>query len=143
VPTHIDFYVLNRSGSDPLRFVCRLTETAYNAGHRIYIDTVDTEQAQTLDALLWTFSDTSFVPHRCTAAVSQGPEAVVIGHGCPADDSADVLLTLQADAPEYFTRFKRVAEFVHGDPQQRSSARQRYRFYQDHGVRIKTHQIDE
>ena len=143
MPTHIDFYVLKRSGSDSLRFACRLTEKAYNAGHRIYIDTVDTEQAQYLDELLWTFSDTSFVPHRRIAAAGQGPEPVAIGHGCPPDDSADVLLTLQPDAPEYFTRFGRVLEFVHGDPQQQSSARQRYRFYQGRGVRIETHQIDE
>lgn len=143
VPTHIDFYVLKQPRSDALRFACRLTEKAFTSGHRVYIDAIDTEQARQLDELLWTFSDISFVPHgRCAAGrLTSEAEPVSIGDGCPPDELTDVLLTLRPDAPEYFSRFERVLEIVPGDPEGRARARQRYRFYQDHGVRVETHHV--
>lgn len=127
-----------------MRFACRLAEKAFKAGHRVYIDAIDAQQAQHLDDLLWTFSDTSFVPHRCADAGDRDrtPDPVSIGHGCPPAGMADVLLTLRPDAPEYFSRFERVLEVVDGDAAERTSARQRYRFYQDQGVRPVTHQIN-
>ena len=61
----VDFYVqAAEAPKGHLTLACRVTEKAYQAGHRIYLRCEDAQQANELDELLWTFSQSSFVPHQ-------------------------------------------------------------------------------
>jgi DNA polymerase IIIc chi subunit len=60
---------------------CRLIEKLYLAGERVVVWFADEGKAAIFDTYLWTFSDTSFVPHKVAlegAKVSE-PVALVIG----------------------------------------------------------------
>ena len=62
---NVDFYVLNSLAKEgAYRFLCRLVDKAYPLQKQIYIHTSSHEEAQRIDELLWTFRDTSFIPHQ-------------------------------------------------------------------------------
>ena len=142
--TRVDFY-LAQTGKrkQMLNTACRLAEKASRQGHHIFIHTDDETQAQQVDELLWTFRQTSFVPHSLAAAgtVPSKTDKVVIGHDHDPEFKHDVMINLSSSIPDFFSRFERVAEIVSGDENQRNEARERFKFYRDRGYELNTHNI--
>ena len=66
---------------------------------------------------------------------------VIIGHGEPPDTCHDVLVSLVTDVPPFFSRFERVLEVVDNTEDNRTQARERYRFYRDRGYQLETHEL--
>ncbi len=140
--TRVDFYLLDHAtegGRDAA--VCKLTHKAFRLGHRIYILTGDHDSAQRLDRLLWTFSAGSFIPHGLSARPADADLPVLIGHDEPPPAYEDVLISLAPQVPECFSRFQRVAEVVHGGDDEKTLARERFRFYRDRGYALHTHNL--
>jgi len=140
--TRIDFYITQDvQNAARQALACRIAEKAYKLGHQIYIHTESAEQTQLMDDLLWTFHDGSFVPHQPAGSHSENPVPVLIGHHKEIDHEADVLINLAQDIPGFFSRFERVAELVNEDPEHKTRARDRYKFYRDRGYELKTHKL--
>ena len=140
--TRIDFYLL--PVSEPhgkLSFACRLAEKAWQSGHQVYVHSSDAAEAGAIDALLWSFRDTSFVPHRLLDAANGEPAPVEVGSGEAAADHHDVMINLSAAVPPLFSRFERVAEIVLNDPQALAASRQRWSFYKDRGYQLHHHDM--
>jgi DNA polymerase-3 subunit chi len=140
--TRIDFYVLeSTSPSDRLKFVCRLCEKAYQAGHRIFLLTNSVSQSIELDKLLWTFKDDAFLPHSILGD-SQPPAApIMIGAELPAADMDDLLINLGTAVPAAAGRFKRIAEVIDASENIRQAGRQRFSQYRAQGFEPETHKI--
>jgi DNA polymerase-3 subunit chi len=140
--TRVDFYLLP-DGADAARdiAVCRLTQKAFGLGHRVYILTGDSEQAGRLDRLLWTFHPGSFIPHALTTEGTDPQPPVLLGTNEPHEAQQDVLISLAAEVPEWFSRFQRVAEIVGPSDDEKLRARTRYRFYRDRGYALQTHNL--
>jgi DNA polymerase-3 subunit chi len=140
--TRVDFYLLNDAAAGKPLLACRLADKAYRLGHRSYILANDAGEAQTLDELLWTFAAGSFVPHGLypAKAAVENP-AVLIGHGPPPEDSHELLINLGPPAADFFNRFERVAEIVGASEPEKAAARERFRFYREHGCTLETHSI--
>ncbi|WP_372521577.1 DNA polymerase III subunit chi [Sulfuricaulis sp.] len=141
--TRVDFYLLDRAtegGKDAA--VCKLAHKAFRLGHRIYILTHDHEGAQRLDRLLWTFSAGSFIPHGLGARQADVDLPVLIGRDEPPAAHEDVLIQLLPQVPEFFSRFQRVAEVVDGSDDEKTLARERFRFYRDRGYALQTHKLE-
>jgi DNA polymerase-3 subunit chi len=141
--TRVDFYVID----DPNRrrhgvLVCRLAEKAWREGHSVHIRCADAENVSYIDDLLWTYKDTSFLPHAATDAADADTVPVTLGHGDSTPRIPDVLINLGDDVPDCFSRFERVMETTGVDPGARAAARERYRYYQDRGYALKTHKLD-
>lgn len=140
--TRIDFYILEDEDSDARwRFACRLTEKAWQQGHRVYLHVDTPEQAARLDDLLWTFRGGSFIPHTSGLTCDDPEVRVHVGYGNDPLDHTDVLVNLSVEVPPFFSRFERVAEVIDGDEQQRQQGRARYRFYRDRGYALESHTI--
>lgn len=140
--TRIDFYILKDVAADtPPLFACRLAEKAMRQGHQVFINTGSARQLQQLDDLLWSFRPGSFLPHAVYAGAETAAVPVLLGHATEPAGCSDVLVNLAADVPPFFGRFNRVAELVAGEDAQRHAARQRYRYYQDRGYTLKTHNL--
>jgi DNA polymerase-3 subunit chi len=137
----IDFYVLPGSEDQArLVFACRLVEKAYLQDCRVYVHAATAAEAETLDELLWTFADRSFVPHElATGAERPGNSPVIIGAAEPAD--ADLLVNLAPDAPAFYDRYDRVAEIVDAEPARRDQGRRRFAWYRERGHAPETHKI--
>lgn len=74
--------VLHRlSGSKKALDACRLVEKLYLAGEKVVVWFQDQGRAAIFDQYLWTFSDTSFVPHRLVVDRGEAdePVAIVVG----------------------------------------------------------------
>lgn len=147
--TAIDFYILRRASSDArLEVACRIAEKAMLRDQHVLICPDSQDEARTLDELLWTFSQGSFVPHRIVTGTEQElpPEPVLIGYGAeplhePPGERWDVLINLSGDVPEFFSRYERLAEVVDAEGGRRERGRERYRYYRDRGYTLNTHEV--
>jgi DNA polymerase III subunit chi len=140
--TRVDFYILQDSRPEAYpQLACRLTEKAYKKGHRVYIHTTSPAQVQQLDDLLWTFRAGSFLPHTVAQDKPVDNQPILLGLDAAPQGMDDVLVNLASEVPAFFSRFNRVAELVGGNEEERSSARERYRFYQERGYTLKTHKL--
>ena len=138
----IDFYLLDDPAPDGVALLaCRLTEKAFLLGHSIYIQAASEEQAQSLDKLLWTFKQGSFLPHARHPEAAGKSAPILIGHGAEPQTAAQVLINLDSEIPAFYPRFERVAELVGPGEEARRQARQRFRSYRDGGCELNTHTL--
>lgn len=134
----IDFYILEDARPQAVeRFTCRLVEKAFEQKHTIYLRSADEKQLATLDQLLWTFRQGSFLPH-ATAAHRDG-EPIVLGMETPEPTEFDLLVNLAADIPTQWEAFHRLAEIV--GPAQVEAARGRFRHYRRTGIEPHYHKL--
>jgi DNA polymerase III subunit chi len=150
--TRIDFYQI---AGDERTFACRLIDQVFHRGHKIYVHTLDIEQATRLDEHLWVFRPDSFIPHCLIGSgASSGTSSDVtsnlaanidvpikIGFDTEPEDHQDVLINLSGVIPLFFSRFDRVAEVVPVDQNSRQAARKNYAFYKERGYSLNYHQI--
>ena len=142
----VDFYILESTVErEWLRTACRLAEKAWQKGHRVFIHTDSQDTARSLDDMLWTYRQDSFLPHalygeRLTAA-PESLEPVLVGDGSAQPADIDVLINLTASVPAFVDKSARVAEIVAGGEAARSAGRTRYRDYRDRGLTVRQHDI--
>ena len=135
----IDFYILEAaSGQKSLHFACQLLEQAYADKQRVYVNASSREEAERLDALLWTYRDDSFIPHNLYHPVEDHPPPIQIGHDTAPDNHNGVLINLSREVPAFYSRFNHLIEIVLSDPVVQQLARTRYKQYRDQGHEIKT-----
>jgi DNA polymerase-3 subunit chi len=133
-----DFYILN-GNTAASRFSCSIANKAFAQGNSVYIMTADQEQAAKLDDLLWTFQDTSFLPH---AQLHAGDAPVLIGWPGVTAPATDVLINLTDNVPEQINSFDRIIEIVADTPPGREQGRARYKQYREQGFELFTHEIN-
>ncbi|MEK9919141.1 MAG: DNA polymerase III subunit chi, partial [Halieaceae bacterium] len=138
--TKIDFYVLPEDGSLSLEVaVGRLAEKARSRGHSVFIQTANQQQTDRLDAALWSFRSSSFVPH--SLATDAQLEPVVVGHEEPPMECNDVLINATNGVPGCFSRFERMAEIVGNEGKAIEASREAWRFYRDRGYPLAKHEL--
>jgi DNA polymerase-3 subunit chi len=100
--TRIDFYILPDTEL-PARdhFACRLLHKVCRRGMRAYLHCDSEESAHRLDELLWSFRDTSFLPHKLAGSAG-APCAIEIGYGNDPGDHHDLLVNLAYAIPILF-----------------------------------------
>ena len=138
----VDFYLLNRYSPDGrLRGACRLCQKIYTLGHTALVQVSDLEQAQALDDLMWTFDQSSFVPHGVDKENCDQNIPILIGYQTPQTNDRNVLISLLNAVPDYYNQYERIAEFVDNTADDKSSARDRFRFYRERGCDLQTHDL--
>ncbi len=138
----VDFYILPEDlGVE--RFACKLADQIWEK-HPIYVHTEDESAANVFDDLLWTFSDTSFVPHATLDAIENDPEleaAVIIGYADKSSSKAEVLFNLSSMIPDFATEYERIVEVVGGDEARKQAARLRYKQYKERGHEVQNRDL--
>lgn len=127
-------------------YACRLIEKAYNNKRKVYIHTVNFDEAQLLDKQIWTFRDISFIPHEIynTNVNATNPPPIVIGYNATpnATEYNDVLINFALEIPKFYNQFQHIIEVVPNEDNLRASARKRYQYYQKQGCKMETINID-
>ena len=140
--TSIDFYF---NADDRLQVACRLAGKALKQGQRLLIYAPEADAASRIDKLLWTWPAIGFVPHCAVHSplAAETPVLIDDGRNAGSEDRAgcDLLLNLAADCPPHFERFARLFEVVSSADEDKVSGRSRYRFYQERGYRISSHDL--
>lgn len=137
----VDFYHLRTVGIDQLlRFSCRLAEKAWKTGQRVFLYTEDENAARRLDNLMWSFSDSSFLPHCRQGDADEADSAVLVGHHLN-NTSHDLLINLSGQIPTLPGTFRRIAEIIDETPATLESGRQRYAAYKQRELPLNYHDI--
>jgi DNA polymerase-3 subunit chi len=140
--TRVDFYILQPAAAgNRYTLACRLAEKALEQQHRVLISVTNDEELRHMDRLLWTRREQSFVPHGILGTANPKLNPILISADADPADENDVLINLRPEIPDYFSRFKRVAECVDQDETQKAASRKRYKFYKDRGYPMNSHQI--
>ncbi|KTD50218.1 DNA polymerase III subunit chi [Legionella quinlivanii] len=141
-PVRVDFYLLGSSDKQTaLQFACRLLEKAYLRGHQVFVFCNDRQEAESLDELLWTFKDDSFIPHNLQGEGPEPPPVIQIGYQQEPRGFHDILLNLSDEIPAFFTKFKRVIELVVDEEQAKTLSRSHFRQYRSANCEINTHNV--
>ena len=139
----VDFYLLKSSEPEAASHVaCRLLEKAYQRGHRVFVYCDSQEQAESLDELLWTYKEDSFIPHNLQGEGPEPPPAVQIGFGDEPRGFNDILLNMATTIPPYLSRFRRIMEGVAPHDTAINISRDHYREYRAKRFELHTHTID-
>ena len=136
----VDFYIVAEPAL-PYRFICQLTNKVRNEGYDIYIHAASREEALTIDDLMWTFNDISFLPHAPVDSTEAGDCPIIIGWEGRDRLRRQVLINLSGTLPEDTVDYERIIEVVPSDPGYRHQARQRYKDYRDRGLELHSHDI--
>ncbi|MCE3045936.1 DNA polymerase III subunit chi [Legionella sp. 16cNR16C] len=141
-PVRVDFYLLGSSDKQAaLQFACRLLEKAYLRGHQVFVFCNNRQEAESLDELLWTFKDDSFIPHNLQGEGPEPPPVIQIGYQQEPRGFHDILLNLSDEIPAFFTKFKRVIELVVDEEQAKTLSRSHFRQYRSANCEINTHNV--
>lgn len=132
---------------DKIHHACRLLRKACAASAKVVV--VGSEDVlNALDAALWTFSPTAFVPH-CrsdadTALLQNSPVVLMAAEQLSQNlPHHQVLLNLGADLVAGFESFEKVIEVVTHDDQDKSLARLRWKHYADRGYPMVRHDLSQ
>jgi len=135
---NIDFYLLTESSLVVAgRYICRLVEKCYQQQQRTYIYTDSEKFAYQLNDLLWTFNDTSFIPHNIYEENPNSMALVKIGYTkVDLKDHNDVLINLTESVPAFYKTFKQVVELIPSDELLKTAGRKKYKFYKTEGCKV-------
>ncbi len=140
--TRADFYIVPEPAI-PYRFVCQLADKVRNEGYDIYVHAASREAAATIDDLLWTFRDISFLPHAAIDSADGVEDCpIIIGWQGETPARRRVLINLSGAMPDNPDAYERIIEVVPSDPDGRQQARLRYKDYRDKGMTMHSHNID-
>jgi DNA polymerase-3 subunit chi len=138
--TQIDFYF---HVENKLQMACALSAKACARGMRVLAYCADADAGQKFSRLLWTAPPISFVPH-CTAGDPLAAVTpVIVDHEGAEPAHDEVLINLRREWPPFFSRFQRLIEIVSLDEDDRSQARERFKFYRDRGYAIQNHDLSK
>lgn len=136
-----DFYILN-GNTAPSRFSCTVAGKACNQGNSVYIVAENQDAAASLDDLLWTYQDISFLPHACIDVATPGTPIIIGWPGIQAPQT-DVLINLTGAIPDDIAGFNRIIEIIADESSRREQGRERYKFYREHGFEMFNHNISQ
>ena len=143
VTEQVDFYLLGRVDNVArLTVACRIANKAWERGMKVYLQTADRSESDQLDRLLWTFSQESFVPHGLREMNSDWRQyPVQIGSESSTAQGIDMLISLQPTVPDDYANYKRIADLIVDDAEQKQFGRERFRHYRQQGLEPKTHTL--
>lgn len=134
--TQIDFYT---NSPDRCRTACVLAAKAYGRGLRTMIFSPDAATSARLDEMLWTTPALGFIPHCRAGDALAEMTPIVIDHRGEDVTHDDVLINLSGERPAFFSRFRRLLEIVGVDDNDKTAARERWRFYRERGYPLDNH----
>lgn len=121
-----------------LHFACNLAKRAYDDGRKLIVYAPSTKLTDEFDRLLWTFSQLSFIPHVKATHPLAAETPIVIANDDTGLTHHEALLNIGDDPPPFFSRFDALREIVSSDADDRTSARERMKFYKSRGFAVQT-----
>ena len=139
----VTFYLLpSQSQQERQAFACKLIEKVYRSGYFCYVLTDSESQSKQIDDQLWTFRPGSFVPHQLYHdQLPQIQQSILIGSEPIPEQWRKVVINLSSSQPQQFERCERILEILDNSEETKQAGRDRYRCYQNAGVKITTYKL--
>ena len=129
--------------ADKLHVACRLCAKALTQNARVMIYSTDAVILDKMDKLLWTYQQTSFLPH-CSINDGDkliGATPIVLSTRLSPGYACTILFNLDAHCPQQLEHFERVIEIASESPDDKQAARERFRFYKQAGFALRHHDL--
>ena len=125
--TRIDFHT---NVPDKIAYACRLVRKARSAQHKVVLMTDDASQLAELDAAMWTFSATDFLPHVAASdALARQTPVLLTDNDAAELPHRELLINLSRRTPATLDQFARVIEIISSDEEDAAAGRKRYSAY--------------
>jgi DNA polymerase III subunit chi len=129
--SEIGFYHLKTTPLE--RALPRLLERALADGHRIVVMAGSDERVAALDALLWTYSEASFLPHGIVDA-NAARQPVLVATSDESPNAATMLVLVDGVRTTRAGDFRRVCDMFDGNDESAvAAARERWRSAKEAG----------
>lgn len=133
--TAIQFYHLTKTPLE--RALPKLLEKASGAGFRSLVVTDSEQRMDTLNQLLWTYDQDSFLAHGSAKEGNADKHPILLSTELAAENAAKALFVTDGRIVENAEHFERVLDMFDGnDPESVASARQRWTLYKNAGHEI-------
>ena len=134
--SRIDFYHLQKQSADEV--LPKLLSKAYATGKRIAVKT-PTGSVETVNALLWTFDDESFLPHGSSKDGFSAEQPIFITDNDENINEAAFLFLVNGaeTAADNLPQYERVFNIFDGNSEEAlQQARQLWKTYKDSGCEV-------
>jgi len=124
--TEVGFYHLKTMTLE--RALPRLLERALADGHRVLVMAGSEERVSTLDAVLWTYNDASFLPHGTARDGNAARQPVFLAAVDENPNRATMLVLVDGAHATRLSDFRRVCDMFDGNDEAAvAAARERWR----------------
>jgi len=138
--TQVFFY---HGASDKIAAACALIGGAWAKRKPMLVYAPDQAVADSVDRLLWTRDQLSFVPH-CRADAPHADETtILIADKLDKIAQTERLMNLSRDIPAAYQRFQSLIEVVGQDEDERLAARERVRLYKEQGCEVRYFDLND
>lgn len=139
--SQIDFYMIDKLSIDAV--ACKLLDKIYQNKMTAHVHCDTEAQATSLDETLWTFKDTSFIPHARISESTEHKPPISIAFGDQMPPAIyDVLLTHCVELPEFASQFERILYlFPANDEQWKALAREYFKEFKSLDWSVNFHQL--
>ena len=136
--TEIIFLTL--SVANKLRVVCDVVENEFSVGNKVVINVADDNDGKTLDNMIWSWKQSSFIPHNFTELLADAKQdPVIISTNISENISYDTLVLVDPADLEICNTYKKVIDFAEKyNPTKLETDRKRYKLYRDKKYKIET-----
>lgn len=137
---NVSFYVLESSNiKDFYKTIVQLTVKAHEAENQVLIHSNHPQILQPIDDYLWSFSETSFIPHVLVTNDEEVDDIdpIILASFEPSLPK-DLLIQLADQVPENFNQYNRIIEILYSEPSYLERGRERFKFYRQNGIEPKT-----
>jgi len=138
--TRVDFHILTTPSLESVwQKAFELLETIYASIQPIWVELPDQERATQFDDQLWTFRESSFVPHSMIS--SDIPAPIRIGTAAAPLNQAKTWINLAYRDLNPEEQYSHIIEIVPEQQNIKEAARIRFRQYRQLGYECVTHQL--
>ncbi len=134
--TRVDFH---SQITDKMAYACRLIRKARAAQCQIVVLGENAQDIAALDLALWEFSRADFLPHVVVTPQStqhaQHAPILLTENLAQAGQHKELLINLSQSFPAGYQGFQRVIELVSKEERDATAGRQRFRQYQQDGIK--------
>lgn len=133
------------SVANKLKVVCDLVEVEYLKGKKVVINVTDSDEGKVLDQMLWSWKQSSFIPHSYVPDLSgQQDDPVLITDSLNENKSYDTLILVSPVSVENFEWFNLVIDFAEKyNPTKIVADRERFKMYREKKFVLETHNPGE
>jgi DNA polymerase-3 subunit chi len=125
--TRIDFHT---NVPDKIAYACRLVRKACAANNRVALMADDAAQLAELNAAMWAFSATDFLPHVLAGDALAPQTQIILTDNDEAElPHKELLVNLSRRAPSGVAQFERMIEVISSDEDDAAAGRKRYVAY--------------
>ena len=130
--TEVGFYHLLTTSLE--RALPRLLDRAWSQGYRVVVRAASAEKVEHLNAALWRFEESSFLPHGSARDGNAEMQPIWLTHRDENPNNASMIVVVDNLDPEYLQFFARCADLFDGnDANAVEAARDRWRRLREAG----------